>query len=203
MNPTRGAATNRRDTVQHNGTVTDHSAMGFVRDATAADAAVIASIQSACWHAAYGQTWPAEVFDSLSAQDLEMQWARAVIAPPGPGYRLLVATEGDQVVGFAALAPSEDPDAQVGEAEIVAWEVRPEHRRSGHGGRLLNAAADHARSIGAHTLTIWLAPEDEARRSLLASAGFGPDGAHREVALTDGWADSPVTMRQVRLLAGL
>jgi len=183
--------------------VTENSATGFVRDATAADAAAIASIQSACWHRAYGQTWPAEVFDSLGAQDLEMQWARAVIAPPGPGYRLLVATEGDQVVGFAALAPSADPDSHAGEAEIVAWEVHPEHQRSGHGGRLLNAIADHARSIGAHTLTIWLTPDDEPRRTLLASAGFGPDGAHREVALTDGWADSPVTMRQVRLLAAL
>lgn len=183
--------------------MTNHNAPGFVRDATAADAAAIASIQTACWHLAYGETWPAEVFDSLSAQDLEMQWARAVIAPPGPGYRLLVATAGDQVVGFVALAPGADPDSQAGEAEMVAWEVHPEHQHSGHGGRLLNAAADHARGIGAHTLVIWLTHDDEARRSLLASAGFAPDGAHREVALADGWANSSVTMRQVRVLAAL
>lgn len=184
--------------------MSDPKVPGFVRDATAADAADIASIQSACWRWAYSDTWPEEIFESLDAQDPEMQWARAVIAPPGPGYRLLVATAGhDQVVGFAALAPSEDPDAQIGEAEIVAWEIHPEHRRCGHGGRLLNAAADHARTIGAHTLTIWVAPDDEPRRTLLTGAGFGPDGAHREVALADGWADGQVTMRQVRLLADI
>lgn len=183
-----------------------HSSSGFVRDATAADAAEIAAIQDSSWRLAYAGSWPAGVFESLAAQDPEMQWARAVIAPPGPGYRLLVATDDGQVVGFAALAPSEDPDAQAGEAEIVAWEVHPEHRRVGHGARLLNAAADHARSIAAHTVTIWVAPDDEPRRALLASAGFGPDGAHREVALMDGWSDpdsEQVTMRQVRLVAAL
>ncbi len=178
---------------------------GFVRDATAADAGSVAEVQLASWHQTYADQWPVDVFESLAAQDVEMQWARAVIAPPGPGFRVLVATDGGKqsVVGFAALAPSTDPDAVVGEAEIVAWEVAPEHRRAGHGSRLLAALADHARSVGAQTLVIWVAPDDEGRRVLLTQAGFGADGAHREVALGEGWAASEVRMRQVRLIAAL
>lgn len=176
---------------------------GFVRDATAADAGDIAAIQLRCWQDAYSDVWPAEVFEALSAQDPEMTWARAVIAPPGPGYRLLVATEREEVVGFAALSPSQDPDAEAGEAELIAWEVLPAHRRNGHGTRLITAAADHARSVGAHSLSVWIAHDDEARRALAQSAGFGPDGAHREVALTEGWSSEDVRLRQVRLVTAL
>jgi len=116
----------------------------------------------------------------------------------------MVATAAEEVVGFLALAPCVDPDAGPGEAEVVGWEVRPEYRRQGHGSRLLSAAADHARSVGADTLVIWVAPGDEARRALLVDAGFGPDGAHREVALGEGWTDTAhVQMTQVRLVASL
>lgn len=172
-----------------------------MRDATAADASAVADVQLKCW--TYDYPWPAEVFDALAATDLEMQWARAVIAPPGPGYRLLVATHGGAVVGFGALAPSADPDADAGQAEVLVWEVEPGHRGRGHGSRLLSALADHSRSIGAHTLTIWIAPQDEARRFVLRESGFQPDGAHRTVRLGEEWGTPEVELRQVRLLAAL
>jgi len=177
----------------------DHA--GFVREATAADASSVAAIQAACWANDY--SWPAEFFAAVQASDPEMQWARAVIAPPGPGYRLLVATHGNEVVGFGALAPSQDPDAQVGELEVVAWEVLPEHRGHGHGSRLLAALADHARSISAVALDIWIAPEDESRRFVLEDAGFAPDSAHRTVQVDEGWGSSDLTVRQVRLSASV
>lgn len=174
---------------------------GFVREATAADASAVAHIQSTCWSHDYD--WPAEVFAALAASDPEMQWARAVIAPPGPGHRLLVATHGSEVVGFAALAPCLDADAAPGESEIIAWEVLPEHRGHGHGSRLLAALADHARSGGAHTLIIWMAADDEARRFVVHDAGFEPDGAHRTVQLDESWSAADLTVRQVRLRAGV
>lgn len=172
-----------------------------MRDATAADASAIATIQITCWTHDYD--WPPEIYTALEASDPEMQWARAVIAPPGPGYRLMVATHSSDVVGYAALAPSHDADAEAGEAQVVAWEVEPAHRRHGHGSRLLAAVADHARSIGAHSLSIWIASHDEPRRRLLTEAGFGPDGAHRTVQVDDGWGGDDVTMRQVRLSCAL
>ena len=181
--------------------VVNEAGGGFVRDATAADASAVAGVQMRCWRNDY--PWPDEVFTELAASDPELQWARAVIAPPGPGHRLLVATHGGDVVGFGALAPSADADAEPGEVEIVAWEVDPEHRGHGHGSRLLAALADHARSIRANTLVAWISPEDESRRFVLREAGFQPDGAHRAVRLGDGWGTADVELRQVRLVAAL
>lgn len=167
---------------------------GFVRDATAADASAIAQIQRDCWRHDY--SWPEEVFRELEDSDAELAWTRAVIAPPGPGFRLLVATSGSEVVGFAALAPSPDADATGETAEIVVWEVRPTDRGRGHASRLLAALADHARSVGARELTIWIAPSDDARQHVLRTTGFGPDGAHREIALD---TDDEVLVRQIRM----
>lgn len=178
-----------------------HGSAGFVRDATAGDAAAIASIQATCWSHDY--QWPEEFHTALRESDPEMQWARAVIAPPGPGYRLIVATHDSQVVGYAALAPSQDGDAQAGELEIVAWEVLPAHRGHGHGSRLLAALADHGSLVGAHTLTIWIAPVDEARRFVLQDAGFAPDGAHRTIQVDAGWDAGELALRQVRLHCAL
>lgn len=181
----------------------DHSPgePGFVRDATAADASSIAVVQSLCWRHDYD--WPESVFETLAATDPELQWARAVIAPPGPGYRLLVATagpgSGSPVVGYAALAPSADVNADDSIGEIVAWEVRPDMRGAGHGSRLLAAVADHARSVGARTLSVWIEPRDDHRQHVLRTAGFEPDGAHREVAMDE--QVEPIA--QVRLHAAL
>ena len=186
----------------------DHSGAGFVRDATAADASAVSSIQLACWRHDY--SWPEEIFDALAATDPEMQWARAVIAPPGPGHRLVVATDDSQVVGYAAMTPTQAPDAEAGEMEVVAWEVHPEHRGLGHGSRLIAAIADHARLLGAHSLSIWIEPIDQARRYVLTDAGFGPDGAHRTVQSTvqstvqaDDQSGEDLTVRQVRLVTSL
>lgn len=174
---------------------------GFVRDATAADASAVAAVQTACWEHDY--RWPPEIYAAIAASDPEMQWARAVIAPPGPGHRVLVATHGRDVVGYAALAPSQDADADAGDAEIVAWEVHPEHRGHGHGSRLLAAVADHARMIGAHALTVWITHDDESRRFVLRESGFAPDAAHRTVQMDEGWGTGEVTLRQVRLTAAV
>lgn len=174
---------------------------GFVRDATAADAEAIGSLQLACWQQDYD--WPEQVYQALGDEDLELQWARAVIAPPGPGHRVLVATSGHDetapVVGFAALAPSGDDDAEPTTSEILAWEVHPRHRGLGHGTRLLSALADHSRGLGAREITIWIAPDDDARQHILRSSGLSPDGAYRELA-SDGDVHS---IRQVRLGATL
>lgn len=179
----------------------DRGGAGFVRDATAADASAIADLQTACWKKDY--PWPDEVFAAIAASDPEMQWARAVIAPPGPGYRLLVATHGPDVVGFAALAPSQDADTGHDELEIVAWEVHPDHRGHGHGSRLLAALADHARSISASALSIWIGHDDESRRFVLREAGFEPDSAHRTVQVDESWGVGELTIKQVRLGASV
>ena len=69
----------------------------------------------------------------MDRDDLAMVWASGILNPPTPMHRLLVAVESGQVVGYAALGPSQDPDADAGIGELLALEVDPEQQREGHG----------------------------------------------------------------------
>ncbi len=179
---------------------------GFVRPATAADATAIAMMQETCWRHDY--SWPESIFDAVTASDAELAWARAVIAPPGPAHRLVVATRDEGPVGFAGIAPCLDADAEPATGAIVAWEVLPGARGGGHVSRLVAALADSATSVGARALSVWIATADDHRLRILLSAGFDSDGAHREIAyddtdIGDPAVASPVTLRQIRLRAYL
>jgi ribosomal protein S18 acetylase RimI-like enzyme len=114
-------------------------------------------------------------------------------------HRLLVACAGEQVVGAAAIGPSQDPDAGPATGEVTLLAVHPQARRQGHGSRLLNAGVDLLREAGADSVAAWLLADDEQGRAFLAFSGFGPDGAYRDrVVSPDGQ-----TLREVRLSAAL
>ena len=84
-------------------------------------------------------------------------------------------------VGLAALGPSDDPDlAESGAVELLVLGVDPDHRRVGHGSRLLAAAAQFGAERGGALLTTWVLVNHEATRAFLQGAGFGPDRARRE-----------------------
>ena len=85
---------------------------------------------------------------------------------------LLVACAGEQVVGFVAIGPSQDPDAGQTTGEVTALGVHPGHRRQGHGSRLVNAAVDILREAGAEHVAVWCLVEHEPLRSFLTGAGL-------------------------------
>lgn len=168
-----------------------------VRLATVRDAPAVAATQSAAWHDAFAGTLPPAVLDQLRGPVAVAQWRAAVLTPPSPRHRLLVAVTGEEVVGFAALAPSEDPDLDpADDAEIVALSVQPAHLRAGHGSRLVNAAVDQLRESGFRTAHVWLAESDSRLREFLEGAGWGDDGARRSLDLH---GDEAVVVRQLRL----
>jgi GNAT superfamily N-acetyltransferase len=74
--------------------------------------------------------------------------------------------------------------------------VDPAHTRRGHGSRLLQACADTLRADRFGTALTWLTADDDARRRFLTGAGWGADGAHRELDLH---GDGSVRVKQVRL----
>jgi GNAT superfamily N-acetyltransferase len=151
-----------------------------VRPARASDAGAVAAVQARAWRRAYPGVIPAGALDRLDPQQLEPHWRRAVTDPPSQRHAVFVACSGAAVVGFAAVAPSTDPDADpVADAELVALEVDPAHQRAGHGSRLLAAAAQRLRETGFTALRVWCPEPDGARRAFLDSAGLRPDGARR------------------------
>lgn len=165
-----------------------------------ADAGSIGAVNAASWRDRLTGILPASALEGLSADDLGMVWASGILNPPSAAHRILVAVEGDVILGYAAVGPSADPDADEQTAELLALEIDPAHQREGHGSRLIAAAADVCRDAGVTTLTVWCPVADEVRRAFLQSAGWGPDSARRD--LQAGPEDGDI-IREVRLVTAL
>lgn len=163
-----------------------------VRLARQGDDAGITQVQVVVWRADYGLTLPTGVVDSMLDADPRAQWRTAIESPPTPRHRVLVAHVLGDIVGFAALSPSEDDDADEADGELLLLEVRPDARRQGHASRLLAAAVEHLRADGVRRATCWLFADDVAHANLLVSAGWAPDGSRRAL-------DMGEAVEQVRL----
>ena len=152
-----------------------------VRPGRPADAAEIARIQAVTWRTAYRGVLPGEVLDDWDEAAATVAWHSAVTAPPTPGHGVLVAVEGQSVVGFVAFGP---PELAAGEqsdpagptTELSTLLVEPRWGRRGHGSRLLAAVADLVGSTGVARLQAWLIETDRASAGFYESAGWAPDG---------------------------
>lgn len=174
----------------------------FVREGRPDDATTIAELQVRTWRAVYADVVPATVLDELtgpqSVERFTEQWRASTQNPPSSRHRLLVAVQSGVhdaagITGFAAIGPAGDEDRWPGtDAEIYELHVAPEHVRQGHGGRLVNAAADTLRDDGFGTACIWIVDTDTVTRDFLTTAGWAADGARREIDL-----GSPVTMSRL------
>jgi ribosomal protein S18 acetylase RimI-like enzyme len=189
------SVTHNHDHFVATGPVADASA----RIARAHDAPAVGLVQAAVWRLAYGQVLPQEVVDRFDPSSFARAWRDSLSTPPSPRHVLLVACAGEQVVGFAAVGPSIDADADETSGEVLALGVHPDARRSGHGSRLLNAAVDTLRGKGFHSMSAWLLADAEDTRAFLRAAGLSPDGAYRDRVIdVDG-----TLAREVRLTADL
>ncbi|WP_448640537.1 N-acetyltransferase family protein [Geodermatophilus sp. URMC 63] len=152
-----------------------------VRPARPADAAAVARVQGETWRTAFRGVLPAAVLDGWDAAAAEAAWTAAVTDPPTPAHGVLVAVDGERVVGLAAYGPPElDPDEAPHPAgpttELAVLLVEPRWGRRGHGSRLLAAVADLARATGAVRLQAWVAERDAVTAGFLESAGWARDG---------------------------
>lgn len=166
-----------------------------VRTAWPAEAAAIAPIQRRAWV----EEWSAPEVEALLADtDLDTMaraWNDAIARPPEATCRVLVALEGDRVVGFAATAPSDDEDADPRDGMVAEFAVDPVARGKGHGSRLMNAVIDTLRTDGFTAATWWVRTTNDGLRAFLESAGWRPDGASQSFTADEG----AFTVKQVRL----
>ncbi|WUU20127.1 GNAT family N-acetyltransferase [Kribbella sp. NBC_00662] len=168
-----------------------------VRLALPAEANEIGEIQVAAWRSAYAGLLPADVLADLNPAQFAAQWRAALLAPGEARNRVMVALAGRTLVGFAAITPSDDPDADPQRDAVIAeLAVEPDATRAGHGSRLLNAVVDTIRADGFSRLTVWVNSTDDVLRAFYTEAGWAPDGAHRELDL---YGDESVRIKQIRL----
>ncbi len=181
----------------------DHADVS-VRVGWADDAPGIAAVQVRAWRREYADLLPAEVLETLDADQFAAAWQQSLNKPQDARNRVLVALERNTVRGFAVTGPTSDPDGDpVADGEISELTVDPEQTRHGNGSRLVQACADTLLADKFSTALVWLNADDDVRRAFLTSAGWAPDGAHRELDLH---GDGSVRVKQVRLhtdLSGL
>lgn len=174
-----------------------YSADVSVRVAWVVDAEQIARLQVRAWQQAYADVLPGELLESLDIDAFAAQWRQTVASPTEARRRVLVALDRMTVTGFALTAPADDPDADPAhDGQVAEFLIDPDRVGQGHGSRLLQACADTLRADKLHRATIWVMSSDDDLRRFLAEAGWGPDGAHRELDLT---GDGSTTVKQVRL----
>lgn len=169
-----------------------------VRPARPDDADALGQVQAHAWRSSYAEVLPPPLLETVDGAVYAQRWREALQHPPSERHRVLVATDAGSIVGFLALAPSEDRDAEPEtEAELTVLVVDPAARACGHGSRLLAAAADTLRENGVTDMLAWVLSRDTAGRQFLSGAGWGADGATRVL-------DADVTMlAQLRMRTSL
>jgi ribosomal protein S18 acetylase RimI-like enzyme len=171
-----------------------------VRLAWPAEAPSIAELQRRSW----ATQWQADLAElmlvSVSLPEMTDAWRSAIERPPQAAFRVLAATDGTRVVGFATTMPSQDDDADPSvDGAIDQFVVDPAAQHRGHGSRLLNACADTLRADGFDRASCWVNGDDEALQRFLTAAGWAADGATRAI----GPEDESVRLNQVRLHTNL
>jgi L-amino acid N-acyltransferase YncA len=101
----------------------------------------------------------------------------------------LIAREGEQALGWAALSPVSARRVYTGVAEVSVY-VAAAARGRGVGKSLLKALIEESEVNGIWTLQAGIFPENAASISLHKSCGFREVGVRRHIGkLADTWRD--------------
>lgn len=117
------------------------------------DARAIAEVHVASWRATYAGLIPDRVLDSLTVAERTALWQR--VLAPGSGW-VIVARDGDRVVGFVSGGAARDGDAEARDGEILALYLLPEYHRRGIGRHLFAAACRRLAADGFRSLRLWV-----------------------------------------------
>ena len=152
-----------------------------IRDAIPADAAGIAAI----YNDAVRNTTAILMDGEVDAAN-RVAWMQARVAL---GYPVLVAAEGDQVLGYASFGDWRAFDGYRATVENSVY-VAPEARGRGIARSLLEALVPRARDLGKHVIIAGITAENDASIRLHAKLGFVETARMREVGQKFGrWLD--------------
>jgi ribosomal protein S18 acetylase RimI-like enzyme len=155
-----------------------------VRPATPADAAAIAQLHLASWRTAYRGALPDAYLDHLDLDERTRVWRERLAEP---GTSMLLREEASALLGFCAMGPTQDVDADPSTTwEIYNLHVTPERKRTGIGGELFDLAAAHGREQARTHLTLWVVRQNVPARRFYQMKGMEPDGAEQTHPLAPG-----------------
>lgn len=149
-----------------------------IRTARIDDAGAIAEVHVRSWKHAFPGLLPQDYLDALRPEDRLGQWQEALSSSPWPV--VLVGEEHGRVVGFIAVAPSDDAEGghDVGEVQTVYLE--PEAWGAGRGVELLDAGLAELRRAGFTRASLWVLHSNDRARRFYERHGWAADGATKE-----------------------
>jgi len=112
----------------------------------------------------------------------------------------LVAKNGNEVVGWAALSPVSSRSAYSGVAEVSVY-VAKQSRGSGVGKLLLSSLISSSESAGVWTLQAMIFVENEVSISLHSGCGFRSVGTRERIGSLNGqWRDTLLMERRSNIV---
>jgi ribosomal protein S18 acetylase RimI-like enzyme len=125
-------------------------------------------------------------------EDVDDPDVRAAWFRPGPA-RLVLALDGDAVVGYVAVVPLQGWSSHVGEVRVF---VDPDYRGRGVGRALARQAVLEALDLGLTKMMIEVVADQEPAIAMFRSLGFEP-----EALLKDHVRDQSGQLRDLMVLA--
>jgi ribosomal protein S18 acetylase RimI-like enzyme len=150
-----------------------------LRRAGPEDARAIAEVHVRSWKAAFPGLLPQHYLDTLRPEDRLGQWEEALSTSAWPV--VLVAEDERAIVGFVALSPSRDADADpsaVGEIQTIYLD--PPAFGGGTGSALLQAAEAELARAGFTSATLWVLETNAKARRFYERHGWTTDGGAQE-----------------------
>ncbi len=148
------------------------------------DIDAVAAIRVRGWQAAYAGIVPRSYLDAMDVEadaERRKEWFDA----GGSRVDNLVAADGDEVTGWAALGPyrGEPDDAEVG--ELYAIYVHPDRVGRGAGRALMEAVRARAAERGFRSLRLWVLADNARALRFYERSGLAPDGTD-QIEVYDG-----------------
>ncbi len=126
----------------------------MIRQATTADAPGIARVHVDSWRTTYRGIAPDDYLASLSYEEREDMWSRALTNPDNPSFVYVAEDEQEGIVGFAMGGPTR-PEDDVYKGELYAIYLLQAYQRQGMGRRLISAVAERLTEMGIHSMLLW------------------------------------------------
>lgn len=139
-----------------------------IRRGRPGDEVAIGEIVVAAWRWAYGHIIDPAYLAALDPDDRARRWVDTLRSPPERSA-VLILEVGDEVIGFAAIAPS-DEEPNLG--ELWAINLRPEMARQGFGTTVLTACEEQLRSFGFSDVVLWVLPDNTRARRFYEARGW-------------------------------
>ena len=143
-----------------------------IRKAVLSDAPAVATVHVRSWQSTYRGHMPDSYLDNLSVESRTAMWERLI-----PSGNVWVALADDEVVGFACVGPSREPDAA---SELCAIYLLSTAQGTGLAHPLARAALE-----GFTDIVLWVLENNYRARRFYERLGFVPDGPTRQETFGD------------------